>query len=242
MNIKDVMARCGYCTFSDEAWLVDAINSSLSNAAFLMMIIGDGIRSSVQQLAEFLNENTSMAFNLALSELEIYRSSGDTIVIPNLITKTTVIERRLSRREFISAFSDNGGYDPDEITGFIYDLEAIDGLAIGIAPTELTLRFSPEDGVSYAFLTFGISSGHSDIWVMPGRIKSALEKHGRFPFCADEFLEFFKPFVNVKRCKCPPYKNEAAFYYGNVTDILLHKKEFIAAVEDFVNGVENQRE
>ncbi len=257
-NIIDVMARHGYCTLSDEATLTDAINRSLSRASFLLMIAGDGIRSNVQQLADFLNENTSMAFNLALSEMEVYQHGDNVIVIPNLITKTTVIERRyaspdpvevpdehktyiqkpiLPRKEFISIFADNGGYDPDEISEFISDLEAIDGLSIGIAPTELTIRFSPEDGHSYALLTFCISSHHSDLWVVPGRIKAALEKHGRFPFDADQFLDFFKQFINTKRCKHIPYEDESGFYYANVSDVLQNSEKIISAAEKFSAAV-----
>lgn len=259
-NIIDVMARYGFCTLSDEAALVDSINNSLSKAAFLLMIVGDGIRSGVQQLAEFLNDNISMSFNLALAEMEVYQANDNVIIIPNLITKTTVIERRiysseptfeekqfgkkpyilkpvLSRKEFIAQFSDNGGYDPDEVSEFVFDMEAIDGLSVGLAPTELTIRFSPADGSSYALLTFCISSNHSDLWIMPGRIKAALEKHGRFPFDAEPFLDFFKQFVNVKRCKYTPYDNEAGFYYANVSDVLQHTEDFITAAEQFANTV-----
>lgn len=258
-NIIDIMARYGFCTLSDEAKLVDSINKSLSKAAFLLMIVGDGIRSGVQQLADFLNDNVSMSFNLALTELEVYQADDDIIVIPNLVTKTTVIERRLyspdatedrnrkqyiqkpilSRKEFISRFADNGGYDPDDVSEFISDLEAIDGLSVGVAPTELTIRFSPDDGVSYALLTFSISSNHSDLWIMPGRIKAALEKHGRFPFDADPFLDFFKQFINTKRCKYIPYENETGFYYADVSFVLQSADSIIAAAEQFANVATN---
>lgn len=262
-NIIDVMAQHGFCTFSDESALVDAINKSLSKAEFLLMIIGDGIRSGVLQLADFLNENTSMSFCMALAEIEVYQAQDSVIIIPNLITKTTVIERRisssqiedtddykrqyiqkpvLSRKDFIYRFSDNGGYDPDEVSEFISDMETIDGLSVGIAPTELTIRFSPEDGSSYALLTFGIASNHSDLWIMPERIKSALEKHGRLPVDAEPFLEFFKQFVNVKRCRYAPYENEAGFYYANVSDVLQHTAEFIAAAEQFSNAATNNED
>lgn len=259
-NIIDIMVKYGFCTLSDEAKLVDSINNSLSNAAFLLMIVGDGIRSGVQQLADFINDNTSMSFNLALAEMEIYQANENIIVIPNLITKTTVIERRLysnspvyqeernkpyiqkpmlTRKEFIAKFADNGGCDPDEVSEFIFDMDAIDGLSIGMAPTELTIRFSPENGSSYPLLTFSISSHHSDIWIVPGRIKAALEKHGRFPFDAEQFLDFFKQFINVKRCKYPPYENEAGFYYANVIDVLQNSNSIIAAAEQFANTVTN---
>ena len=264
-KIIDVMAKHGLLTMSDESKFVDNINRNLESASFLLMIVGDGIRTGVQQLADFLNENTSMRFNLALAEMEVYQLPNGVVVVPNLLTKTTIIERNLlatkniglssfgkqdsskqkpyvqkpilSRREFINRFAANGGYDADQITEFICDIEAIDGLSVGIAPTELTIRFSPDDGYTYALLTFSIASDHSDMWIMPGRIKAALEKHGRFTFEADPFLEFFKNYVNVKRCKTPPYENMSGFYYANVDDVLQNTKKFISAAEQFAVAV-----
>lgn len=256
-RIIDVMSSKGYLTFSDEGGLTDSINFNLSHASFLLLIVGDGIRTGVQQLADFLNENASMSFNLGLVELEIYQQENDTIIIPNLLTKTQVIERYvptheeprspiqsqyerkpvLSRREFISTFADNGGYDPDQITEFISDIESINGLSVGIAPTELTIRFSPEEGYSAALLTFSISGGHSDLYIMPGRIKASLEKHGKFPFEADDFLDYFKRFIDRKRCKTEPYEYEAGFYYAKVEDVLLQSQDLITKAEGFVNKI-----
>ena len=264
-KIIDVMAKYGFLTMSDESTLVDNINQNLESASFLLMIVGDGIRTGVKQLADFLNENTSMRFNLALAEMEVYQLSNGVVVVPNILTKTTIIERHLttskimgiasfekkdsiktkpyiqkpilSRREFINRFAENGGYDADQITEFICDIEAIDGLSVGIAPTELTIRFSPDDGYTYALLTFSIASDHSDVWVMPGRIKAALEKHGRFSFDADPFLEVYKNFINTNRCKTPPYENISGFYYANVDAILQNTKKFISAAEQFAVAI-----
>ena len=257
-KIIDLMAKHGYLSLSDEARLNDSINRNLQSASFLLMIVGDGIRTGVQQLADFLNDNARMSFNLALAEMEVYQNGSETIVIPNLVTKTTVIERTvssfgmsayqpvaeepkrpyarkpvLSRREFINAFADNGGYDPDAITEFISDLEAINGLTVKIAPTELTICFCPGADATYPLLTFGIAQNKADIWLMPGRIKQSLEKHGVFPFEADDFLNFYKQFVDLSRCKTEPYEYEAGFYYAKVDDVLRYTQDFISAAEEF---------
>ncbi len=266
-KVFDLMMRNGYCVPAQEAEFTDKVNASLGKARFLLLIVGDGIRSSVQQLAEFLNENTNMSFNLALAEMEMYQLGDGVIVIPNLLTKTAVIERRvisfvdsvlsegvevpvadknryiqkpvLSRKEFIETFASNGGYDPDEIFELIGDLELINGLSVGVRPTELTIRFSPEDGHSYALFTFSISSNKASVWVMPGRIKEALEKHGCLPFDADEFLEFYKDYVDVRKCKTPPYENMAGFYYADIDKMLQHKREIITASEKFTISIQN---
>ncbi len=257
-KIIDLIAKYGYLSLSDEAQLNDSINKNLQSASFLLMIVGDGIRTGVQQLADFLNDNARMSFNLALAEMEVYQNGSETIVIPNLVTKTTVIERTvsglgmsayqsiagepkrpyarkpvLSRCEFINTFADNGGYDPDVITEFISDLESIYGLTVEIAPTELTIRFCLRNGAASPLLTFGIAQNKAEIWLVPSRIKQSLEKHGVFPFEADEFLNFYKRFVDLNRCKTEPYEYEAGFYYAKVDEVLRYTQDFISAAEEF---------
>ncbi len=261
-KIIDLMAKRGYLSLSDEARLNDRINNNLQSASFLLMIIGDGIRTGVQQLADFLNDNASMSFNLALAEMEVYQSGSEVIVIPNLITKTTVIERItsgygisvyrssgeepkkpysrkpvLSRREFINVFADNGGYDPDTITEFISDLEAINGLTVKIAPTELTVCYSPAENTTYPLLTFGIAQGKAELWLVPGRIKQTLEKYGIFPFEADDFINFYKRFVDRSRCKTEPYDYEAGFYYADIDSVMRCTEDFISAAEEFAIAI-----
>lgn len=265
-RIIDIMASKGCLTFADEARLTDRINDSLKRASFLLMIIGDGIRSSVQQLADFLNENTSMAFNLALAEMEIYQTENGVIVIPNLLAKTSVIERNivsihgsyvdeeaepesvspnkyirkpmLTRREFISKFCENGGYDADEVGEFIADLDAIGGINISLSPTELAVKFVLGEGKTCSLVIFGIASDQADIWLVPGRIKASLEKNGVFPFDADDFLDFYKEVVDDSRCKTPPYDNVAGFYYADVNEVLHRKQDFIRAVEQFITAIQ----
>ena len=257
-RIIDLMAAKGFLSFSDEKSLTDSLNVNLENASCLLLIIGDGIRTGVQQLADFLNDNTSMSFNLALAEIEVYERGDETIVIPYLLTKTSIVERRavpftpvveeprkwkyvsgpiLSRSEFINRFSENGGYDPDEITELVYTLESATGLSVKIMPTELTIQLSTPDGRSFALFTFGISGGHADLYIMPGRIKAALERAGVFSFEAEPFLEAYKPFVDLRRCKTPPYEYEAGFYYADIGKVLSGEIAFVSAAEQFALSV-----
>ena len=255
-RIIDVMARKGHLTLSDEARLNDSINENLSRASFLLLIVGDGIRTGVQQLTDFLNENTSMRFNLGLVEIEVYQYNGGVIVIPNILTKASIVERNIgiasfsakepispiqrpvpTVQEFVRAFAENGGYNEDEITEFILDMQEIHGLSLKTTPTELTIRFSPADSYSYALFTFGISQGSADFWVMPGRIQWALKRHGIFPFEADGFLDFYKQYINTNRCKTPPYENIDGFYYADIDTVLNHSKQFITAAEQFVSAI-----
>ena len=261
-RVIDVMAKAGYLTYSDEARLTDSINSSLESSSFLLLIIGDGIRSSVQQLADFLNDNASMHFNLALAEMEIYQFGEGFVVVPYLLTKTTIIERYtmggyappsiiserskkqydpkpvLSRQVFIDTFAENGGFDADKITEFVCDLEAVDGISVGIAPTELTLRFSLDGSASYPLLTFGISGGHADVWMQPSVIDNALERNGIFPSEVSDYFDFYKQFISLPRCKSVPYEKRNAFYYANVGKAIEHSEAFISAFEHFLSSIE----
>lgn len=257
-RIIDLMAAKGFLSFSDEKSLTDSLNVNLENASFLLLIIGDGIRTGVQQLADFLNDNTSMSFNLALAEIEVYERGDETIVIPYLLTKTSIVERRavpytpvveeprkwkyvsgpiLSRSEFIDRFAENGGFDPDQITELVYTLESASGLSVKIMPTELTIQLSTTDGRSFALFTFSISGGHADLYIMPGRIKAALERAGVFSFEADSFLDAYKPFVDLSRCKTPPYEYEAGFYYADIDKVISSEVAFISAAEQFALSV-----
>ena len=78
-RIIDLMAAKGFLSFSDEKSLTDSLNVNLENASCLLLIIGDGIRTGVQQLADFLNDNTSMSL------LSSSRCSPSANVAPKLL-------------------------------------------------------------------------------------------------------------------------------------------------------------
>ena len=50
----------------DEALFTDLLAKNLSNARFLLLIVGDGIRDSVWRMTEFLNSTPNMLYNIAL--------------------------------------------------------------------------------------------------------------------------------------------------------------------------------
>jgi len=84
----------------DETLFVDLVEKNLFNARFLLLIVGDGIRDGVWRMTEFLNSTPNMLYNIGLVELEVYRISDDEkLVIPNLLMKTTIVERGVFRFE-----------------------------------------------------------------------------------------------------------------------------------------------
>ncbi|MCD7765502.1 MAG: hypothetical protein LUH53_03160, partial [Lachnospiraceae bacterium] len=93
----DKMAQYGLLTYNEEAGFVDAVNNNLSAGRILLLIVGDGIHSGVQELSDFINASSGNAFELALAEIEIYQSPSCVFAIPHLLTKTETVERRVYR-------------------------------------------------------------------------------------------------------------------------------------------------
>lgn len=267
-RIIDAMAAKGYLTFSDEAALTDAINDHLMEASFMLLIVGDGIRSNVYQLAEYLNNETAMSFNLALAEIEIYQHDDGVVVVSNLLTKTTAIERKLpsagstfslfsgdsiapvrqiactnkpllSRREFVDTFASLGGYDPDLVTEFLNDLELVDGISINITPTELHIDCTPDGNRRATILYIGVSGSRGAcIYIRPDRLRESLEASGHFPSEADDFLDFFKDYVDLSKCRSAPYEFGAnRFYYANIGKVLENSSRFVGAAERLIFNI-----
>ena len=85
----------------DEKDLIDSINKNMNRGRFLLIIAGDGIRESVEEMAEFLNQTPNMLFTLALVELQMYKlkDRGDYLVIPQVVTRTREITRAVVKVE-----------------------------------------------------------------------------------------------------------------------------------------------
>ena len=51
----------------------------------------------------------------------------------------------------------------------------------------------------------------------------------------NDFLDFFKPYCDLQRCKAAPYEfGENRFYYANISKVIEDKQKFIKALEDLV--------
>lgn len=73
---------------------IDAVSRSLRTGSFLLLIVGDGIRSGLQQIAGLL-QNSSLGFSLALIELAIYGNgtTGPFYIQPRLLLRTETVTR-----------------------------------------------------------------------------------------------------------------------------------------------------
>jgi hypothetical protein len=85
----------------DEASFVDAVSRNLRRGRFLLLIAGDGIQESAEQLAEFLQRHVSLQFTLSLVELAVWSLPGDRAVLvqPRILARTVQIERAVIRSD-----------------------------------------------------------------------------------------------------------------------------------------------
>ena len=86
----------------EEYKIIDNIERNLKRGRFLLLIVGDGIRESVEEMVDFLSNTPQIQFTLGLVELQFYKNpnvEGELIAIPNLITRTTEITRAIVKIE-----------------------------------------------------------------------------------------------------------------------------------------------
>lgn len=87
----------------DESAFIDAVTSNLRRGRYLLLIVGDGIRQSVERISEYLNNSAHLNFSLALVETKVYRCpqthGGGYIFQPRVLAQTVEIERAVFRIE-----------------------------------------------------------------------------------------------------------------------------------------------
>lgn len=135
--------------------------------------------------------------------------------------------------EFINRFSENGDFDPDEITEFIADIVSINGISMELTSFELSFKFTVDTDASQAFLVMSTQNNRADIYSSPWDVKNFLPRHGHFPVEADDFYTFFESYIDCSRCKLPPYEY-VGNYHARVPDLLQHAQELICAIKQFL--------
>lgn len=80
----------------DEQRFTDALARNLRLGRMLLLIVGDGIHESVEQMAETLGQSPHLGFTLGLVESSIYRlpgASSEYVVFPRLVMRTQEVVR-----------------------------------------------------------------------------------------------------------------------------------------------------
>lgn len=89
---------------TEESYFIDKISKNLRRGRFLLLIVGDGIRESVEDMVLYLSDSPQLYFTLALVELQVFKlpaADSSLLVIPQLITRTREITRAVVRVEGI---------------------------------------------------------------------------------------------------------------------------------------------
>lgn len=81
-----------------EAEWVDRINNHLAAGEMVLLIVGDGIASRAESLAEAVGGHPAIQFRLALIELQLFAmADGAVLVVPHTLARTTEIQRATVR-------------------------------------------------------------------------------------------------------------------------------------------------
>ncbi len=105
---------------TEEQIVIDAITRNLQVGRFLLLVVGDGIRESVEAMADYLQQTPQLHFTLALVELKVYELGTEGgkpyLVIPQIVARTREITRAVVRVEGKAIESVQVGVDTRIIT------------------------------------------------------------------------------------------------------------------------------
>jgi len=83
-----------------EPDFVDAVNINLKNGRIVVLVVGDGTNTNLENLAEGLQSHAGFHFTFALIALEIFetgQNDGEYLIVPSTLAKTFIVERGIVR-------------------------------------------------------------------------------------------------------------------------------------------------
>ncbi len=82
----------------------DTLALNLERGRLLLLLVGDGIRESVQEIAEYLQRFAQLQFTLGLVDLAVYqRNDGSRLLVPRVVSRTREVTRAVIRIEGVGA-------------------------------------------------------------------------------------------------------------------------------------------
>jgi hypothetical protein len=85
-----------------EAGFIDAVQQSLRDARFMLLIVGDGIRENIEAMVASLHDHPRRLFTFGLVQLQIYTDRtqpGRYLVVPQIVANSTEVYRYVIRVE-----------------------------------------------------------------------------------------------------------------------------------------------
>jgi hypothetical protein len=87
--------------FLQHEW-IDRVNENLSKGRMSLLIVGDGIQTQAQQLADAISGNPNFLFRLGFVELQLFQlDDARILVLPVMPARTMEIERAVVRVEYV---------------------------------------------------------------------------------------------------------------------------------------------
>jgi len=84
----------------DEPEWIDRVNENFARGRMTLLVVGDGIRTEAETLAETVSGHPDFHFRLALVEMRLFRVDEESyLIVPATLIKTTEIERAVVRVE-----------------------------------------------------------------------------------------------------------------------------------------------
>lgn len=264
-TLFSAMVEQGFQDEYSESVFIDAVDKNISKSRFLLMIVGDGIREGVEKMVDFLNTTPNMYYSLALCELEVYNlPENQKLVIPQIITKTKIIERGVVRVEEVSGklidikmneeksneknktsitkekFISIENWLKEEIKNEILRTE-IDILINDL----IDLGFNYSIGTTELIINYEFAKYNQKIKVFmfsedrvafqPHIFYAFVSKNGFSEKMVEQLLEKLRPLLS-KNQRNVPYENLKGYYFIETEDIIKFKKVILSSLETFVSS------
>lgn len=83
----------------EHEW-IDQVSNNLARGRMTLLVVGDGIRSETESLAEIVGSRPESQFRLALVEMRVFKLAEERyLIVPATTTKTAEVERAVVRVE-----------------------------------------------------------------------------------------------------------------------------------------------
>lgn len=78
----------------DEADFIDGVTNSLKSGDFLLLIVGDGIRTGTESLVNFIEQYGNLRFGFGLIEVAAFKLPNNEVLLqPRILAKTEILQR-----------------------------------------------------------------------------------------------------------------------------------------------------
>jgi hypothetical protein len=96
IGLFNIVQEAGTGSDLSASAFIDAVTRNLQQGRFVLLIVADGIHSSLESITNFVQRHMTLHFRLALVDLAVYESGlpgGGYFVQPRVVMKTTNIAR-----------------------------------------------------------------------------------------------------------------------------------------------------